>query len=190
MHRFKNRCNYVLCSFQEKNFLSSLYCVVNLRVYRVCSFKCPYCYCVPFPSCFFIECNFPASPSNGDVSVKDTISGTVAEYTCYTNYSLSGTATRVCQDDGTGWTGTEPICGKRGPTTTCISLLHCKILLMKGAKIYSPNSWTRRQCPCSLTILKNILCLILQDSLNLEVTEFLIDLAFGLRNRKSCYFQM
>ncbi|XP_060585338.1 sushi, von Willebrand factor type A, EGF and pentraxin domain-containing protein 1-like [Ruditapes philippinarum] len=57
------------------------------------------------PTC---KCNFPAQPSNGDVSVSGT--GSVATYSCDTGYSLNGLSARTCQTDGSGWENTDPTC--------------------------------------------------------------------------------
>ncbi|XP_045204681.2 sushi, von Willebrand factor type A, EGF and pentraxin domain-containing protein 1-like isoform X2 [Mercenaria mercenaria] len=54
------------------------------------------------------KCNFPAQPSNGQVSLSGT--GTTATYTCDTGYTLNGLSARTCQNDGTGWEGSEPVC--------------------------------------------------------------------------------
>ncbi|KAL4229790.1 hypothetical protein ACF0H5_010181 [Mactra antiquata] len=61
----------------------------------------------PVPTC---KCNFPSTPSNGDVSVSDSTNGPLATYTCYVGYSLYGLNKRVCMNDGTGWEDDNPIC--------------------------------------------------------------------------------
>lgn len=56
----------------------------------------------------FSVCDDPVSLSNGTVLAN----GSMAVYTCDTGYSLSGSSTRNCADDGTGWSGVAPSCGE------------------------------------------------------------------------------
>jgi len=56
----------------------------------------------------FSDCKTPASPQNGLVSAN----GTLAAYTCLVGHSLEGARTRTCADDGSGWSGTNPVCSK------------------------------------------------------------------------------
>ena len=49
-----------------------------------------------------------------------TLSGSTATYTCDTGYTLSGSQSRTCGEDG-NWTASEPLCnGKHA-----YSLIHC-----------------------------------------------------------------
>ena len=50
------------------------------------------------------------SPDNGAVSVNGSTLGSVATFTCNDSYTLIGDATRTCQL--TGWSGSNPSCGK------------------------------------------------------------------------------
>ena len=45
---------------------------------------------------------------NGNI----TSDGMIVTYTCEQGYSLNGTQTRYCRQDGTGWDGEPPTCGK------------------------------------------------------------------------------
>ena len=57
---------------------------------------------------YLTVCDDPLTPLNGAV----TSNGTLAVYTCDTGYSLSEGAERSCADDGSGWSGVQPLCGK------------------------------------------------------------------------------
>ena len=48
------------------------------------------------------------TPLNGTV----TSNGTLAVYTCDTGYAVSEGAERSCADNGTGWSGVQPLCGE------------------------------------------------------------------------------
>ena len=61
-----------------------------------------------YQSVCFTVCDDPVAPQNGIV----TSNGTLAVYTCDTGYSLSEWTQRDCADDGTGWSGTQPLCGE------------------------------------------------------------------------------
>ncbi|XP_052281318.1 sushi, von Willebrand factor type A, EGF and pentraxin domain-containing protein 1-like [Dreissena polymorpha] len=52
------------------------------------------------------ECNSPGVPSNGGM-VAD---GRTANYTCNAGYSIQGSSIRACAADGTGWSGSDPLC--------------------------------------------------------------------------------
>ena len=67
------------------------------------------------PICRIIRCGPLNNPSNGQVSVRDNTVGGVATYTCNTGYSLFGSTTRTCRNDGT-WSGDEPVCELQGMT--------------------------------------------------------------------------
>jgi len=45
-------------------------------------------------------------PDNGKVDCSD---GGTCTFTCDTGFTLSGSAVRTCQEDGT-WSGTQPTC--------------------------------------------------------------------------------
>ena len=55
----------------------------------------------------FTVCNSPPTLLNGNI----TSDGMTATYTCEQGYSMNGTQTRVCRQDGTGWNGEPPTCG-------------------------------------------------------------------------------
>ncbi|XP_060586067.1 sushi, von Willebrand factor type A, EGF and pentraxin domain-containing protein 1-like [Ruditapes philippinarum] len=59
------------------------------------------------PAC---KCITPVTPAHGSVSVSDTADGPVATYRCDLGYSIDGPASRLCQNDGTGWEGRDPTC--------------------------------------------------------------------------------
>ena len=59
---------------------------------------------------FVSVCIHPGSISNGDIII--SLNRTVANYICNNGFTLDGTATRLCKDDGSGWVEDEPICGK------------------------------------------------------------------------------
>ena len=42
--------------------------------------------------------------------MSDTADGPVATYMCDLGYSITGRASRQCQNDGTGWEGADPTC--------------------------------------------------------------------------------
>src|SRR5262249_28751942 len=49
------------------------------------------------------------APTNGTVTPTSGTTGTVATYACNTGFTLSGSAMRTCQTDGT-WGGSAPTC--------------------------------------------------------------------------------
>ena len=51
-----------------------------------------------------VDCEALPIPTNGQVSLNATVLGSMANYSCDPGYSLVGTPTRVCQEDGT-WFG-------------------------------------------------------------------------------------
>ena len=59
---------------------------------------------------FVSVCIHPGSISNGDIII--SLNRTVAIYICNNGFTLDGTATRFCKDDGSGWAEDEPKCGK------------------------------------------------------------------------------
>lgn len=61
------------------------------------------------PSCVPADCPSLAAPTGGTVSAPKLTYAAVATYACATGYSISGSASRTCQTDGT-WSGTPPTC--------------------------------------------------------------------------------
>ena len=59
------------------------------------------------------ECIPPLTPGNG--SVKVLSNDKIAAYSCEIGFTLNGSAERKCADDGTGWSDTDPTCGKLLP---------------------------------------------------------------------------
>ena len=66
---------------------------ININVYYTAAQACP---------------KLP-SPINGQVLIRGLGTGAVATYSCTTGFSLIGSDTRVCGQDGV-WQGTAPIC--------------------------------------------------------------------------------
>jgi len=60
-------------------------------------------------TCVPAMCEALTAPANGSVSAPDTSIGSAAAYSCNSGYSITGVATRICQDDGT-WSGDAPSC--------------------------------------------------------------------------------
>ncbi|XP_053400538.1 CUB and sushi domain-containing protein 3-like [Mercenaria mercenaria] len=56
-----------------------------------------------------VSCDALISPASGNVSVTSNGTVSVAEYTCNSGYTLSGVATRTCQEDGS-WDGQAAQC--------------------------------------------------------------------------------
>ena len=63
------------------------------------------------PICRIVRCGGLNSPINGRVSISDNTVGGIATYTCNSGYSLSGSGTRICQNDGS-WSGSTPTCSR------------------------------------------------------------------------------
>ena len=59
--------------------------------------------------CISTVCNSPSVPTNGQVSVSQDF--TTATYSCDTGYTLNGVLTRLCGNDGSGWSDQQPSCG-------------------------------------------------------------------------------
>ncbi len=57
-----------------------------------------------------INCGHLTDPANGQVDTSSgTIFGSTATYSCDSGYTLSGSSSRTCEDDGL-WTQSEPVC--------------------------------------------------------------------------------
>ena len=56
-----------------------------------------------------VDCGSLASPSSGSVSASSTTDGAAATYSCFAGYALTGSAIRICQQNGM-WSGTAPSC--------------------------------------------------------------------------------
>ena len=64
-----------------------------------------------FHNSYPTDCILPAPPLNGETLLSSD--NKELYYYCDKGYSLSTTnILRVCMDDGTGWSGDEPICCK------------------------------------------------------------------------------
>lgn len=55
-------------------------------------------------------CESPMLISNGEFTISTDLRS--AKYICDVGYVLVGSESRTCQDDGTGWDGIDPVCGK------------------------------------------------------------------------------
>ncbi|KAL4229791.1 hypothetical protein ACF0H5_010182 [Mactra antiquata] len=60
----------------------------------------------------FCTCIAPTAPLDGSVYVTDTTQGSTATYQCDLGYSINGSITRLCLEDGTGWEGEDPVCNQ------------------------------------------------------------------------------
>ena len=60
---------------------------------------------------FIADCPGLSAPADGQVNPTTNVStGQSAKYTCDAGFSIIGSDTRTCQDDGT-WSGSQPVCG-------------------------------------------------------------------------------
>ena len=64
-------------------------------------------------------CDAPTVPANGSLFLLDE--NKTATYSCDSGFTLNGSAQRICQSDGTGWSGSDPKCGNN-----CRKLVMCK----------------------------------------------------------------
>ena len=71
------------------------------------------------------NCSSLSDPPNGHVSYSG--SGTTANYTCDSGYTLNGNGTRVCQTNGT-WSGSAPSCECKGNN---LDLYHASFFFFK-----------------------------------------------------------
>ena len=60
---------------------------------------------------YIVNCPALENPANGEVMFSNRSEGSVAMYTCDSDYVLSGNGTRVCGTDGS-WSGEQPQCSK------------------------------------------------------------------------------
>lgn len=99
------------------------------------------------PTCIIKDCGSLTNPPNGIVSfLAGTSYGQTATYTCNRGYTMSGSPSRQCAEDGV-WTGSAPVCEE----ILCGSLkspVNGKIVLSRGLSIgsvatYSCNSGYR-----------------------------------------------
>jgi hypothetical protein len=98
------------------------------------------------PICVLVDCGPPASPSNGNVTAQATKYGSTASYSCSFGYTLSGTATRTCQADGS-WSDTEPTCSAV-TCGACASGLVCERI---PPAVCGDPSWAEWPMPNCLT---------------------------------------
>lgn len=55
-------------------------------------------------------CIPPNNPDHGKVVV--SLDGLLAMYSCEVGYAISGNLERVCQNNGSAWSGADSTCGK------------------------------------------------------------------------------
>ena len=61
-------------------------------------------------SCYIVDCGPLSNPANGQVDISSgTTLNSVATYSCYTGYNVTGESTRICTADGQ-WTSSAPTC--------------------------------------------------------------------------------
>ena len=68
-----------------------------------------YNYCVIKLLIVYAHCEFLTDPDNGDVSHQFPVLGTIARYSCDSDFVLIGEDIRVCTENGS-WSGMEPTC--------------------------------------------------------------------------------
>ena len=56
-----------------------------------------------------VDCGGLENPTNGLVTLEDTVFESVATYSCQDGYTQVGDDTRLCVADGT-WSGDAPVC--------------------------------------------------------------------------------
>ena len=75
------------------------------------------------------------SCSSGRVGVG--YEGDICNFTCNTNYELSGSDTRTCQSDGS-WSGTDDVC-RRG-MFIYYTIYQANIMLIFCVSLHNPNN--------------------------------------------------
>lgn len=58
---------------------------------------------------YISECDPLQAPFHG--SIVQSADGMSSIYNCDTGYTLKGVKTRICQTDGSGWSGNDSSCG-------------------------------------------------------------------------------
>ncbi|HEY3449985.1 MAG TPA: hypothetical protein VGK67_26775 [Myxococcales bacterium] len=89
-----------------------------------------------------------AAPSNGSVSLAHGFTGDTATYGCDGGYALSGSATRLCQADGT-WSGAAPTCAlvQTGCSPNpCANGAACTASGSTGFSCACTTGWTGSTC--------------------------------------------
>ena len=62
-------------------------------------------------SCAAVGCGDPGTPTNGQRSLSSTTYNSVVTYICDVGYTLQGSNSRTCQDNGQ-WSGSLPQCNR------------------------------------------------------------------------------
>ena len=87
-----------------------------------------------------VDCGSLIAPTNGTVDLSGgTVYQSIAYYSCNVRHKLSGTATRICQADGT-WSGNPPTCD--GMHIVTLSLHFCHNLFC-SIQIYAVENMSR-----------------------------------------------
>ncbi|XP_053408096.1 sushi, von Willebrand factor type A, EGF and pentraxin domain-containing protein 1-like [Mercenaria mercenaria] len=61
------------------------------------------------PACQHADCGILSDPMNGGVTISGTKFGAYATYVCDAGHQITGSPSRLCQEDGT-WSGSSPSC--------------------------------------------------------------------------------
>lgn len=107
---------------------------------------------VPNLSCKASDCGPPELEQYTFVSIPDgTKVGALATYWCASNFSLYGTATRVCQEDG-DWSGSAPRCVLNGTCANdpCV-FGTCVDFNPNGVVCWCTEGWTGALCSVDAT---------------------------------------
>ncbi len=62
--------------------------------------------------CSVVSCEMLQDPINGGVEVLATVFSSTAKYNCDNGYNLTGSATRLCEANGS-WNPLEPFCERK-----------------------------------------------------------------------------